>query len=140
LIEGSGNGIVFFSHDIPHAIQSGDKTRWNTVTLGDSIYTVERAPELLAKINLPLIPITNAYEKHPHKQQCRNCKMYFEKNSVLTQVPNHRVISSLVVLLTTAGWLVFGFNGTVIEHAIHGGISTIEHAPHSSHIGCVPST
>ena len=92
MIEGSSNGIVFFSHDIPHAIQSGDKTRWNTVTLGDSIYTVKRAPELLAKINLSLIPITNAYEKHPHKQQCRNCKMYFEKNSVLTQVPNHRVV------------------------------------------------
>ena len=42
---------------------------------------------------------------------------------------NLLVISSLVALLTTAGWLVFGFNGTVIEHAIHIG-----------YLGCIPST
>jgi hypothetical protein len=29
------------------------------------------------------------------------------------------VISSLVVLLTTAGWLVFDFDGTITEHGMH---------------------
>ena len=69
-----------------------DPSRWNAVTLGDSIYTVERAPELLAKIDLSTITSTNAYEKFEHKAQCRNCKMYFEKSSVSTYLPNHRVV------------------------------------------------
>ncbi len=75
--------------------QGGDKvdsTRWNAVTVNGSTYTVERAPELLAKIDLSLIKFTPACEKFPHKEQCRCCKMYFEKKSVNFSVPNHRVI------------------------------------------------
>jgi hypothetical protein len=74
------------------AISSTDALRWNSVTFGDSVYTVERAPELLAKIDLSLINISNAFDKLPHKNQCCNCKMYFEKTSVTTYVPNHRII------------------------------------------------
>ena len=69
-----------------------DKSRWNTVAFGESVYTVERAPELLAKIDLSLFKADPAFEKQPHKNQCINCKMYFEKSSVKSKVPNHRII------------------------------------------------
>jgi len=81
--------------------------------LGESVYTIERAPELLAKIDLSLIKVSLAYEKQAHKLQCMNCKMFFEKTSVNTFVPNHRVIDlqkSLGVMIegaryTTASYL-----------------------------------
>jgi len=72
--------------------QNVDKSRWNTVMLGESVYIIERAPELLAKIDLSLIKVSAAYQKQAHKLQCMNCKMFFEKSSVNTFVPNHRVI------------------------------------------------
>jgi len=93
--------------------QNVDKGRWNTVMLGESVYTIERAPELLAKIDLSLIKVSSAYEKQAHKQQCMNCKMFFEKTSVNVFVPNHRIIDlqkSLGVVIegaryTTASYL-----------------------------------
>ena len=61
-------------------------------TVGETIYNVERPPAHLAKIDLDSIKITRAFEKWPHKEQCACCKMYFSKDSVISKVPNHRIV------------------------------------------------
>lgn len=70
-----------------------DNTRWNAVTVAGSVYTVERAPQLQAKINLDEIVFTPAFDKHPNKEKCYMCKMYFERKSVDKLVPHHRMLA-----------------------------------------------
>ena len=69
-----------------------DNTRWNQVLVSGSLYTVERAAQLQAKINLDEIIFTPAFERGEHKEKCFMCKMYFERGSVNKFVPNHRVL------------------------------------------------
>lgn len=71
---------------------SVDMTRWNRVSIGESVYTVERAPQLQAKINLDEILFTPAFEKGPHKDKCFLCKLYFARKSISKMVPNHRML------------------------------------------------
>jgi hypothetical protein len=68
------------------------RRRWNEVPVGDTIINVERPPAHLAKIDLDSINYTPAGEKWPHKDQCACCRMYFHKESMITRVPNHRVL------------------------------------------------
>lgn len=60
--------------------------------VGDTIINVERPPAHLAKIDLDSIKYTPAGEKWPHKEQCACCRMYFHRESMITRVPNHRVL------------------------------------------------
>lgn len=68
------------------------RRRWNEVPVGDTIISVERPPAHLAKIDLDSINYTPAGEKWPHKDQCACCRMYFHRESMITRVPNHRVV------------------------------------------------
>ena len=60
--------------------------------MGDTTINVERPPAHLAKIDLDSIKYTPAGEKWPHKDQCASCRMYFHRDSMITRVPNHRVV------------------------------------------------
>lgn len=69
-----------------------DRTQWNTVTIGDSTYTIERAPLLRARIALDEIKTSGTHEKKESKIDCSLCRGYFERSSVKYRVPNHRII------------------------------------------------